>query len=62
MKHKVKIFQSIYEDRLETKVNDWLESNQDVAIVDIKYVSSQCGSSGGSIYYSYSALIHYMED
>lgn len=61
MKHKVKIFQSAYEDRLEDKVNEWLESNQDVAIVDIKYASSQCGDRYGR-YMDYSVLIHYMEE
>lgn len=60
MKHKVKIFSSIYEDRLEDEINKWFEDQKEdqkeISILDIKYSTSH-----GSMYYSYSALIHYME-
>lgn len=62
MKRKVKIFNSTYDDvRLETQMNEWLAEHSNVAIIDIQYSISQCGSSGGSVYYNYSALIHYNE-
>ena len=61
MKHKVKIFSSIYEDRLEDEINKWFEGQKKISIIDIKYSTSQSGNGYGSMYYSYSALIHYME-
>ena len=63
MKHKVKIFEDTRESRgLEEDVNKWLEENPSVAIVDIKYSMSHCCRDNGYVYYSYSALIHYMEE
>lgn len=63
MKHKVKIFDNTYNnDRLETKMNEWLAEHSNIAIVDIKYSTSQCGNSGGSVYFNHAALIHYMEE
>lgn len=65
MKHKVKIFSSIYEDRLENEINKWFEGQKEgqknISIIDIKYSTSQSGNGYGSMRYSYSALIHYME-
>ena len=59
--HKVKIFSTTCGVAdLETKINKWLdECHPRVAIIDIKYAISQCGNSGGSVYYCHSALIHY---
>ena len=61
MKHKVKIFSSIYEDRLEDEINKWFEDQKEgqkkISIIDIKYSISQSGNGYGR----YSALIHYME-
>lgn len=63
MKHKVKIFSKAFScTRLEEYMNEWFEEHENVAIVDIKYAISQSTSSGGSITYNYSALVHYMED
>ena len=62
MKHKVKIFVDTQGCRLEDTINKWLEEHSNIAIIDIKYSISQCGNSGGSIYNTYSALIHYMEN
>lgn len=62
MKHKVKIFIDTQSYRLEDELNKWLAEHSNIGVVDIKYSISQCGNSGGSIYYNYSVLIHYMED
>ena len=63
MKHKVKIICDTYATgNLEKQINEWLEEYQNIAIVDTKYSTSQCGNSGGSVYRTYSALIHYLED
>ena len=62
MKHKVKTFVDTQCQRLEDEINKWLAEHSNVGIVDIKYSTSQCGNSGGSIYGHYSALIHYMEN
>ena len=62
MKHKVRIFSDTYASKdLEIEINNWLDKNPNVTIVDIKYSISQCGSSGGSVYHTFSALIYYME-
>ncbi len=63
MKHKVKIICDTYAiGNLEDQINKQFEENQNIAIMDIKYSTSQCGNSGGSVYRTYSALIHYTED
>lgn len=63
MKHKVRVFNAKYDcETLEERINQWLEDHENIAIVDIKYGVSQCGNSGGAIYYNYSAIVHYMED
>jgi hypothetical protein len=63
MKNKVKIICDTYSSgNLETQINEWLENHQNIAIVNIKYSTSQCGNSGGSVYRTYSVLIHYTED
>ena len=63
MKHKVKIFDNTYNnDRLETHMNEWLSEHSNIAIVDIKYSTSQSGSSNGMVFLNHAALIHYMED
>lgn len=62
MNHKVKIFIDAQSHILEDEINQWLAEHSNVAIVDIKYSISQCGNSGGSVYNTYSALIHYMEN
>lgn len=63
MKHKVKIFEDTRESRgLEEDVNKWLETNPDIAVVDIKYSMSHCCSDNRWPRYSYSALVHYMEE
>lgn len=61
MKHKVKIFSTIYEDSLEDEINKWFEGQKEISILDIKYSTSQSDNGYGSMYYSYSALIYYME-
>ena len=59
MKHKVKIFSSIYEDRLEDEINKWFEGQKKISIIDIKYsIHAFLGTSGEQIY-CYSALIIY---
>ncbi len=37
---KVKLFQDIDIDSLEKKINDWLESNPDITIIDIRFSST----------------------
>ena len=63
MKHKVKIFDNTYNnDRLEIHMNEWLAEHNNIAIVDIKYSTSQSGSHYGAVSFNHAALIHYMEE
>lgn len=57
MRHQVKIFNGRNSEQLESQINEWFENQRDVAILNIQYAISQ----SSSIYYDYSALIHYME-
>ena len=60
---KVKEISSITGEptKLEDKVNLWLEQNQGIEIMDIKY-HTQAVESGGELYGESSVLIIYMEE
>ena len=55
---KVKLFDLEDEEDLEKEINDFLDSNSDIEVIDIKYSVSSCVFSDEQIF-CFSAMIIY---
>ena len=56
---KVKIFDCNHEKDLEKEINDFLDSNKNIEVIDIKFSNSIGKNNWGDEIYCFSALIMY---